>query len=176
MSGSERHPSAWPAAPFKSSGLMPGRWVDLTKIGSGAVGEAHFFLRDHARCAPTRLRSPGLSARMLPRRTALLRQDAQTPLEVLIAMFVELRCFSSPFNFVRYRLRVPLPAACRCDTASIQRRSDLPQGRSPGLLCLSDDGQHVGSELIGLGCHGLPARLCSHRELGFRSRPRRTRG
>jgi hypothetical protein len=41
---------------------------------------------------------------------------------------------------------MPLPAACRCDTASIQRSRDFPQGRSPGLLCLSDDGQHVGSE------------------------------
>ena len=61
---------------------------------------------------------------------------------------------------------MPLPAACRCDTASIQRSRDFPQGRSPGLLCLSDDGQHVGSEPIGLGCHGFQRALTSHRELG----------
>jgi hypothetical protein len=44
---------------------------------------------------------------------------------------------------VRDRLRIPLPAARRCDASGVQRFRNLPEGTRACLLCFADDWQHV---------------------------------
>ena len=64
-----------------------------------------------------------------------------------------------PFEDVADRLGVPPATSCCCDSARIQRLSNLPQRARTGLLCLSDDGEDVGGESIRFGLHGFHSSL-----------------
>ena len=63
-------------------------------------------------------------------------------------------------------LGMPLPAARRCDTASIQGRCNVPQGGCAGFLCLSDNGQDVRSVTVSFSLHGGHRATAGHVELG----------
>ena len=70
------------------------------------------------------------------------------------------------FKYVADRLRVPLAPARRRDTTSVQRVRNVSQGACASLLCLSNDGQDVGSEPVSPGRHSVHRVPAGHVELG----------
>ena len=72
--------------------------------------------------------------------------------------------FPSPFKNVAHRRGVPLTTAGRRDPSGVQCPRNVPQSGCARLLCLADDGQNVGGELVSRGRHRLHRALTSHVE------------